>query len=265
MNKGYNKGDIYEDLVHSILLEKSFTTLARAGAGGGSDVIVDSKSNRIINIEVKSAGADYGQKYLRYDKGWKWSSPDGVTDLYDKMGVMDEIDPAFIPKNTNHQNLPKREWSQKRQRLITQAEKDFDQSNFEKGGIELSLDPFFEFYESRDCYYIQIKGSGFYHLAEDKFNLGTQKYDGIIQLRFRAKSIHPHAYFINKKKIKSKRIFEEIRSNEAKEGNLFESNYEIKDRPWDYGFLAVMKQKKPPTPSLYCIEESLGRNFPNFD
>jgi hypothetical protein len=261
MNKGYNKGDIYEDRIHRILLEKSLTTLGRAGGGSGADIKVNNKVKNIINIEVKSAGADYGQKYLEYNDGWYWSKPDPVTDLYDKMGIIDQINPSFIPKNSNHEKLPKKEWSHIRQELITQVEKDFDQQNFEKRNIELSLKPLFEYYSGKNCFYIQIDGSGFYHLAEDKFNLGTKQYDGIIQLRLRAKSIRTRSYTINGMKITTKGKFDNIRKHD----HLAKNQYKIDNTPWNYRFLAVMKQKKPPTQSLYCIEESMGMKFPKFD
>ncbi len=260
MNKGYNKGDIYEDLIHRIIHEKSLTTQGRAGAGDGADITVNKNVKNIINIEVKSAGADYGQKYLEFEDGWHWSKPDPVTDLYDKMGIIHHIDPSFIPKNANHKKLPKGEWAKIRQKLITQAEKDFDQQNFEKHGIELSLEPLFEYYSGKNCFYIQIDGCGFYHLAEDKFNLGTKQYDGIIQLRLRAKSIRTRSYIINGVKISTKGKFDKIR----KEDPLEKNQYEIINTPWHYGFLAVMKQKKPPTQSLYCIEEKMGKKFPKF-
>ena len=97
-------------------------------------------------------------------------------------------------------------------------------------------------------------------MAEDKFNLGTKQYDGIIRLRLRAKSIRTRSYIINGVKISTKGKFDKIR----KEDPLEKNQYEIINTPWHYGFLAVMKQEKPPTQSLYCIEEKMGKKFPKF-
>ena len=65
---------------------------------------------------------------------------------------------------------------------------------------------------------------------KDKFNLGTQQFDGQICLRTRAK--------------------------------YRKSKEDIPSRPWEYGLLAKIRLKKKPTPSKFDIEELEGREFP---
>jgi hypothetical protein len=262
---GYNRGDKYEDLIHQILFVKKLTNLPRAGAGGGVDLSINKYKDRIINIEVKSEGADYGQKELNYkDEQWIWSNPDPVTDFYDQMDVIGMIDPDFVPKNINHHNLPKNEWAEKRKVEIGKYEFEYD-GRFQKNKIPLSLDAFFKYYEIKDCYYIQIDGSGFYHLSEDKFNLGTSQYDGKIHLRLRRKTNHAHWYFINGKRILTRSEFLRKKLAHKDQSVLLEDEYKIIKSPWDYVFQAVIKQNTKPTLSEFGLDKKLEQRFPSFD
>jgi hypothetical protein len=259
---GYNKGDKYEDKIFNICKEKGIIALDshRAGASNKSDIVA-SHNGLSLGIEVKSAGADYGQKYLEYQDGkWNWSKPDIITNFYDHMKVIGMIDPKFIPHNANHNNLSSKEWGIQKKTEITTEKKKFDQKNFEQNGIPLNLNVFFEYYKQRDCYYIQIDGSGFYHMYEDKYNLGTSKFDGGIHLRLRAKAIHAHEYWHNDRKIKSKTDWENLKKN-SKNNNY---KFSITESPWWYSFLAVIKANKPPTPSIYSIDEMPRTQFPKF-
>lgn len=263
-NKG-NKGDKYESEIHKILLKKNLTNTQRGGGSDKPDVVVNLSNNRNINIECKTPGADYGQKALFYsDSKWKWSIPDTVTRMYDFLKVLDYIDQGFIPKNANHSNLSAKDWGKLKKKIIGSKEKEFDQKNFEKSIENISLDHFYEFYKSRDTYYLQLKGSGFYHLSEDKYKLGTEQYDGRIKLRLRAKSIHAHEYWVNGKKVKSKGMFDQIKEEESKNPPLFPSAYEITEKPWHYGFYAVIKEVEKPTKSEYSIEPDMEQSFPRF-
>ena len=93
-------------------------------------------------------------------------------------------------------------------------------------------------------YYIQLKKRGvpskeptfgFYHLFEDKYNLGTIQFDGQMQLRLRCKKI----------KTMKRGTPEEYISS---------------------GFIFVMKiassKIKKMTPSKFCLIESYGRKLP---
>ena len=67
---GYNKGDKYEDKIANILKDKKILTktYVRAGASDKTDIDFIYK-NQNLNIEIKAdENADYGQKYLKWDK-----------------------------------------------------------------------------------------------------------------------------------------------------------------------------------------------------
>ena len=227
-----NKGIKYEEKIYEICLKKNliYPNTKNAGAGNQSDITLKHKGKK-LKVEVKSYGADYGQKIMHYkNKKWVWGKPDRITDLYDYMGVFKEITPSFIPKNANHKNLDN--WSQIKKKQISFAEKKFDQSNFEKNNIPCNKEILFDYYAIRDCYYIQIDKSGFYHMKKDIFNLGTDQFDGEVSLRLRAKSIHNH------------------------------DPKTSKPTPWWYSFYAVMKLSKSPKLSKYDLDSSSNRQFP---
>ena len=127
--KGYNKGDTYEDKITKILINKKILSknYKRAGASGDSDIqiLID---NTKINIEIKAdENADYGQKYLKWDKKnkWSWVLDDNVTKMYSKMNIIESyIDKDFIPKKFS-----------KEKSKISNQDKKFDQLKFEKPDI----------------------------------------------------------------------------------------------------------------------------------
>lgn len=261
---GYdNKGDIYEKRIHEILIARGLTAIKRGGASDKPDVVVTQANGTNIFVECKSNGADYGQKMLNYKNSkWSWSAPDEITALYDHMKVFQNINPDFIPKNANHKNLPTNEWSRLRKKTITKEDKDYDHKSFKKQNIPMNVEVFFEYYKKRGCYYIQIDSLGFYHLSEDKYHLGTDQFNGEISLRFRAKSIHAHSYWVNGRQIKKKGEFEKIKAE--KNSTLFKNEYEILETPWDYKFYAVMKLSIKPSKSKYSIEGEVWQKFPKF-
>ena len=82
---GYNKGDKYEDKIANILKDKKILTknYVRAGASDKTDIDFIFK-NQNYNIEIKAdENADYGQKYLMWDKinKWTWVKNDNVTEM----------------------------------------------------------------------------------------------------------------------------------------------------------------------------------------
>ena len=227
-----NKGIKYEEKIFKICENKNliFPGTVIAGSGNSSDIILNYNTKK-LRVEIKSKGADYGQKIIHYkNKKWVWGKPDEITKLYDYMGVLKEISPSFVPRNANHKNL--KNWSEIKKKQISFDEKKFDQSNFEKNNIPCNKQILFNYYAIRDCYYIQIDKSGFYHMKKDIFNLGTDQFDGEVSLRLRAKQIHNHDP-------KTK-----------------------KPTPWWYNFFAVMKLSKPPKLSKYDLDTSSNREFP---
>ena len=236
---GYNKGDKYEDKIANILIDKKILpkNYMRAGASDKTDIDFIHK-NQNLNIEIKAdENADYGQKYLKWDKKnkWFWVKKDNVTEMYKEMKIIDTyIKSSFIPRRFTIN-------SQK----ITLGDKKYDQHQFERPEIEIPLKTLFEYYKQKNCYYIQIQNYGFYHLQKDTNSLGTKQFDGIIKLRLRAKTINS-----TKKIYKTDKLGNKVRINT---GIL---------TPWNYGFLGVIKMTKKPTKSKFDIEELEGRKFP---
>ncbi|MEM2914882.1 MAG: hypothetical protein QXH91_05745 [Candidatus Bathyarchaeia archaeon] len=219
----YNKGDAYENNIFRILKAKGLLVAGakRAGAGGGADVVFLHKG-KSYKLEIKlDKGVDYGQKMLVWSAkdGWRWSEDDDVTRLYTELGVLKFLKKKgvvpikFSKPNTN----------------ITQADKEADQKNFEDRLPNIPMEALFKYYEGKGCFYIQIgKGFGFYHLSKDVAKLGTQQFNAILRLRFRAKTIH--------------------------------------SRPvWNYGFYAVLKIVSIGTKSKFNIEPAKGQVFPPID
>ena len=224
-SEGYNKGDIYEDKIHKILIKKNFINKesSRAGASDRADIEVI-YNNKNIRIEVKAdENADYGQKSIKWskEKGWTWAKSDKVTKFYEEIKIIENyINKKFIPRKFTKERLK-----------ITQADKSYDQKNFEKPKIEIPLETLFNYYKIKNVYYIQLENYGFYHLSEDKLNLNTKMFDGKMVLRLRAKTIH----------------------SKDKKGNL---------TPWNYNFYGVLKMLKKPTPSNFDLEEKDNKEFP---
>ena len=186
---GYNKGDRYEDRIYKICSKFGSVVGSRGRASDKADIVINHKDND-IKIECKSHGADYGQKTLDYkDKVWMWNKPDITTDFYDKVGVLDLIPKDFIPKRANHENLPKNNYNQWLRDNITIEDKRHDQKGFERSNIEISNQALIKYYLNKNCYYIQIDGSGLYHFQEDIYSLGTSLFNGRLFLRLRTKTI----------------------------------------------------------------------------
>ncbi len=238
-DRGYNKGDKYEDRITNILINKKLLpeNYLRAGASDKTDVdFICNKKN--FNIEIKAdENADYGQKYLKWNNknGWSWVKNDSVTDMYNNMKIIEKyIDNSFIPKKFTID-----------QPNFELKDKKYDQNKFERPEIEIPLKTLFEYYEQKNCYYIQLQNFGFYHLKKDINSIGTQKFDGIIKLRLRAKTINSTKKIYKKNKNEKKiRIDTKIST------------------PWNYSFLGVIKMTKKPSVSNFDIEELDERTFP---
>jgi hypothetical protein len=257
---GYNKGDTYEEKIFDICKDRKavYPGTERAGAGTGADICLSHKKKK-VRVEVKSKGADWGGKYLDFASGsWFWQNPDTVTSLYDEMGLIEMIDPTFVPRNANHDELPVKEWNKLRKLKIKQEDKQYDNDNFERR-TPCSLDILFEYYKKKNCFYIQLEGFGFYHLYEDNSKLNTPQFDGEMVVRFRNKTQHAHAYYVDKKKISTKKKYNE--KKDKKDGH----DFKIVETPWDTTFSAVMKLSKKPTPSQLNLEKSVGQDFPNLE
>lgn len=231
---GYNSGDDYEEKIYDICKDKKIIPLNfyRAGAAGNKADIIFVHLGKEYNLEIKNMqNPDYGQKKLDYDlskKVWSWvNENDPISIMYTKLGLINNIDENFIPI-----------WYQKRQKVDgkytsvpgkTYSLEDFkmDQSKFNYPLKKVPLETLFEYYSNKNTYYIQVEGSGFYHLKKDVANLNTPQFDGDISLRFRLK----HA------------------------GHT-------KHPPHSCQFLGALKLTKKPTKSKYNLEDIEGQSFP---
>jgi hypothetical protein len=184
-----NKGKDYEKRIFRLCNKRGciFPGTSNAGGGSGADICL-THNNKPLNIECKSAGADWGQESLQYMQNqWSWTKVDETTKYLESINVTDEINKNFIPKNIPPSNLSSAKWKKVRQNFIGVTEKDHDQQGFDKAHIPLTLEPLIKFYNSKNCYYLQLSEHGLYHLGEDRYGLGTPEFDGTIYFRFRAK------------------------------------------------------------------------------
>jgi len=227
-----NLGDKYELKIYSHLQKKGVLApnTSRGGGGKGADVTLINSKGTHIKIEAKAKGADYGQKYVCYDfklGKWVWAPADNTTKLYDIANTLDHINKKFIPLLQT-----------KKREDYTVMDKVSDSSNFTKNfPADPALLPiFFDYYNARGIYYIQIKDYGLYHLGQDLHYLGTPMFDGQIFLRFRLKAIHAHSYWKDRKKLGSQKIF-----NQEKITNP-SGEYKVKDTPWHSSFCVLLKR-----------------------
>ena len=216
---GYNKGDQYEEDIVNILKERNLTpqSFQRGGASSGADAVFNHKRKE-YNLEIKlDFRVDYGQSGLTWNNSkWQWRKDNDITRFFTKnLAVLEYLD--------NKNVVPLRYTIP--QEKITLANKKQDQNTFEDK-ISIPLKSVFDFYALKDTFYIQIGGSGFYHLEKDVANLGTDQLDGDLKLRFRAKTHH------------SKPAYK-------------------------YSFFAVLKFESMPTNASHDIEEIKGREFPS--
>ena len=232
---GYNTGDTYEEKIFEICKKKGITPpgSTRAGAAANKADVEFVHQGTTYKLEVKnSANPDYGQKRIHFDamnKVWVWAKPDIVTQLYNQLNVPSLINYQFNP--IWYQKMKPK--TPKLTRWIPEPSKPAydlqdlktDQRNFEQRN-PIPLRSLFTYYKNRNTYYIQIEGSGFYHLDSDIANLGTSQYDGQLFLRFRVKH-----------------------TGHSRGG------------PNKCQFMAVLKQEKKPTLSLYNLEPT--QTFPN--
>ncbi len=230
---GYNTGDTYEEKIFEICQEKGVTppNSNRAGASATKADVEFIHLGVTYKLEVKNnRNPDYGQRRLHYDSNlqyWDWAINDAVSQFYDSLNVKKFIDPQFVPI-----------WYQKRKKvgniykqinsssIYTEVDLSLDQRGFESSSNPIPTQALFNYYKSRNTFYIQIEGSGFYHLDSDVANLGTSQYDGQITIRFRLKR---HSTTPTHK----------------------------------CSFFAVLKEEKKPTRSLFNIEAVDGQTFPN--
>jgi len=228
----YNSGDKYEAHIFEILRDKEILKQGekRAGAAGNKPDAVFVHNGKEYNLEIKKdETADFGQKYLRWEKNkFVWSVDDSATKLYTKCGILDFANKVESAREFHTNRIMKKKED------ITKMDKCEDLKFFDmKFKIPQEDDLLAQFYNEKEVYYIQIgkhkkKACGFYHLGSDPAGLGTRGFDGYMLVRFRAKTI------------RSKHVY-------------------------NYGLTAVLKylpDLKPASPSEFDMEEKDSQKFP---
>lgn len=185
-----NQGQIYEEKIRHILRARNLLPDFLKGNDAG---FIQNGTDYFV--EVKNLNApDFGQKGLVWDKlskVWNWRETDVVSQLYDLFGVLNYIDKNFIPRRHSVEPIEN----------INEADRQFDQRNFEKSGIPLSsIGLLYEFYARKNCYYIQIESKGLFYLKQDFANLGVPVFNPPLTLRLRAKThhsfpVHKYSFF----------------------------------------------------------------------
>jgi hypothetical protein len=232
---GYNTGDTYEEKIFEICKNKGITKpgSVRAGASSSHADIEFLHLGSVYKLEVKNdQNPDYGQRRLHFNTStrvWEWAVNDTVTQFYNQLNVLGIIKSQFNPiwYQKMLPNLKRTRWKKDPQGTsynITDLR--YDQTNFENPGNPIPTKALFNYYSKRGTHYIQIEGSGFYHLDQDVANLGTTQYDGVLTMRFRLK------------RHKSTPIH-------------------------SCSFFAVLKEQRKPTPSPFNIEINALQSFPN--
>lgn len=174
-----NAGQKYEEKIRDILAQKN---MLPANLNHNDAGFVHHGQDYYLEVKNRTA-PDYGQKRIRWDNtnAWQWSKPDQITALYDALGVINYIDPQFSPKRYTVVPATK----------ITDADVSYDQRHFEKSGIILpSIDALYDYYERKQCFYIQREGYGFFCLRTDAASIGAPQFAPELTLRLRAKRHH---------------------------------------------------------------------------
>ncbi|HEX9929228.1 MAG TPA: hypothetical protein VGB02_11885 [Pyrinomonadaceae bacterium] len=178
-----NKGLEYEKKIRELLMARELLPAHLLGKliKTGNDAAFVHKGKGYF-LEIKNETApDYGAKKIIYkpDTGkWAWNEIDEMSDLFDEIGVLNKI-PSFVPRKHVKPDLQ-----------LTAEDKKFDLKNFthiiQLGIVGANL--LHEYYAKKRCFYIQVEGKGFYHLLEDRAELGVPKFNPVVNLRLRAKT-----------------------------------------------------------------------------
>ena len=210
MVQGPNKGHRYEEKFSSVQ-EKcpscNVDLQLTAGSGDQEDIIFRHEG-KDFSLEVKNnpKDPDWGQCVLKpipKNGKWVWDYSDKAKKTKSKLleyynqykfndgskGLLEYLkNKNIIP---NKYRIPDKE--------LTFAMRKEDQKKFEDTDHEISSLSFAKFHEQKSDY-VQIgrKGKtlnqkyGFYHINNDPANLGTEQFDAVFELRFRAKTINTH-------------------------------------------------------------------------
>ena len=197
------KGFIYEGVIYTKLKNKGLVPLGFKPAKSDANK-PDGKfiyKGEIYNLEIKLnfEQADFGQGTLDYtNSGWVLGGvqefkADGVTprDGYAAAEKMRELLRAV-----GTEKFANREWGFKKapnkitipnDSNFTKAMKDEDYKNFPSRYKPISKKSIWDYYNTKNTYYIQVGGYGLYHMGMNPANLPIPSLDVNARLRIRTK------------------------------------------------------------------------------
>ena len=186
-----NNGQLYEIQLNAKLVEDGLSPVGFRAAGNGSGpdaaIMYDDKE---IKIEIKDRiYADFGQSTLKYNMetlrweltGRKTAAALSMQEMLRSYGV-DE----FANKVWGAYGAPRKTSVPRKQ--FTREDAEYDMVTFQSHFMGIPQEVMHNYYRTKDTYYIQVGGYGFYHLHSDPLNLGTPQFDAKMQTRIRRKS-----------------------------------------------------------------------------
>jgi hypothetical protein len=183
-----NLGLKYEDRIIDILESRGVLPFYLKNDLKGNDAgFIHKNTPRYLELKNRT-DTDFGQKGLKWSikGGWQWKEVDAITQMYDNVGVIRQINKGFKPNLFTVNKFD-----------ITRQHRIQDQRGFENQ-IDLNGAGYLhKFYAQKNCFYIQIENKGFYYLERDIAALGVPQFDPTLRLRLRAKvrnSFPPYNY-----------------------------------------------------------------------
>lgn len=190
-----NQGISYERTINRLLKKYKLQSNSFRGAGTDQtrpDCQLLFKDNTYY-VEIKHSPAkDFGQIPLHYDVKDKWlfSENSSVPELAEKLveeGVLKSI-------NRKWKDLgPPRKFVIPSDSLSLK-DRQYDQKTFSEIFVDVPIESVAEYYNSKEVFYIQIGGYGFYYLGKNPMKLKIPKFEVPLQLRVRFKSKDARVY-----------------------------------------------------------------------
>jgi hypothetical protein len=193
---GYNRGDTYEEHIYEISKNQGIIPpgSSRAGAAANAPDLLFRHLGNDYKLEIKHniTNPDYGQRRVHFypqTRSWKWALNDELSEYYDELNLTDNIPSDLYPIWYQKRTMKSGDsmYTANGNTEYTEADLKTDQGNFKFNHIQIPRDVLFKYYAVRDTHYIQVDGSGLYHLDKDVAQIGTPQFDGNPHFRFRVK------------------------------------------------------------------------------
>jgi hypothetical protein len=172
-----------------------------AGSGIQEDIIFKHKGkNFSLELKNNAGDPDWGQCALRpqldVNGNWIWDWSDAskekkskLIEYYNQFKCLDGS--RGLLEYLNKKKIIPNKYRIPNDKITFEMRKE-DQRNFEDKKHKISAEAFARFHR-RKSDYVQIGGKyGLFHINNDSANLGTEKFDAIFTLRFRAKVTNSH-------------------------------------------------------------------------